>query len=88
MRAPLIIGLAGLMAVALAPQAPAEDLEKAIVGAILHPEDAQRFEERAHRNRRPDEERYWHDYRVGLQRQGRHEDDRHEDDRRDPERRR
>ncbi len=71
MRAPLTIGLAGLLALALAPQAPAEDLNRTLraVGAILHPEDARRFEEQAHRNGRRDEERYWHEYGAGLQRQ-------------------
>jgi hypothetical protein len=33
---------------------------------IVNPSDAQRLEDQARRNGRPQEERYWHDYRAGL----------------------
>jgi hypothetical protein len=33
---------------------------------VLNPSDAQRLEDQARRNGRPQEERYWHDYRAGL----------------------
>jgi len=33
---------------------------------VLNPSDAQRLEDQARRNRRPQEERYWRDYRAGL----------------------
>src|SRR5260370_12484809 len=33
---------------------------------VLNPGDAQRLEDQARRNSRPQEERYWHDYRAGL----------------------
>jgi hypothetical protein len=33
---------------------------------IVNPSDAQRLEDQARRTRRPREERYWHDYRAGL----------------------
>jgi len=33
---------------------------------VLNPGDAQRFEDQARRNGRPQEERYWRDYRAGL----------------------
>jgi hypothetical protein len=33
---------------------------------VLNPNDAQRLEDQARRNGRPQEERYWHDYRAGL----------------------
>ena len=33
---------------------------------IVNPSDAQRLEDQARRNDRPQEERYWHDYRAGL----------------------
>jgi len=33
---------------------------------VLNPSDAQRLEDQARRNDRPQEERYWHDYRAGL----------------------
>jgi hypothetical protein len=34
---------------------------------VMNPGDAQRLEDQARRNRRPQEERYWHDYRAGLE---------------------
>jgi hypothetical protein len=34
---------------------------------VLNPSDAQRLEDQARRNARPQEERYWHDYRAGLE---------------------
>ncbi len=33
---------------------------------VLNPGDAQRLEDQARRNSRPQEERYWRDYRAGL----------------------
>ena len=33
---------------------------------VMNPSDAQRLEDQARRNGRPQEERYWHDYRAGL----------------------
>src|SRR6266403_2806465 len=33
---------------------------------VLNPGDAQRLEDQARRNGRPQEERYWRDYRSGL----------------------
>jgi hypothetical protein len=62
----VMIGLAGVIAVFAAPSAQAADLGK-IVHAITDRHEAQRYEERAHRNKRPDEERYWHRYGQGLQ---------------------
>jgi hypothetical protein len=74
MHALPMIGLTGLIAVAIAYQAPAEEPNRTIraAEAIIHPADARRFEELAHRNQRPEEQRYWHDYGAGLQRQGYH----------------
>lgn len=37
------------------------------LNAIINPSDAQRFEDQARRNNRPAEERYWRDYRTGLE---------------------
>ena len=34
---------------------------------VLNPNDAQRLEDQARRNSRPQEERYWRDYRAGLE---------------------
>lgn len=44
---------------------------------VLNPGDAQRLEDQARRNGRPQEERYWRDYRAGLDTRG----DRRPDDR-------
>lgn len=64
------IGLAGLFAAVAAPQpASAQDLNRVVrtLDRILNPEDARRYEERARREHRPEEERYWRDYRSGLE---------------------
>jgi hypothetical protein len=39
---------------------------------MLNPGDAQRLEDQVRRNGRPQEERYWRDYRVGLESPGRY----------------
>lgn len=68
MRASLLIGMASLVIVGMAPQAPAQKL-KDVLGSIIYPNDARRYEEQAHQHGRPDEEHYWHDYGEGLQKQ-------------------
>jgi hypothetical protein len=68
MRTLLMIGVAGLATAALIPQAPAQDLGR-ILHAITEPDEAHRYEEQAHRNGRPDEERYWQRYSAGLHEQ-------------------
>jgi len=37
------------------------------LNAIMNPSDAQRLEDQARRNNPPAEERYWRDYRTGLE---------------------
>jgi hypothetical protein len=37
------------------------------LNAVINPGDAQRLEDQARRNNRPAEERYWQDYRTGLE---------------------
>lgn len=79
MRARLycLAGLAGLMAAASGPQAAsAEELNKVVrtLNAVLNPQDARRYEDRARQNGRPEEERYWRDYRAGLETQHREPD--------------
>jgi len=37
------------------------------LNAVINPGDAQRLEDQARRNNRPAEERYWRDYRTGLE---------------------
>ena len=66
MRTSLMIGLAGFVILGFAPQPHAEKL-KDIIGSIIYPKDARAYEERAHREGRPEEEHYWHDYGEGLQ---------------------
>src|SRR5437868_7560403 len=44
------------------------------LNAVINPNHAQRFEDQARRNDRPAEERYWRDYRTGLETPGRSPD--------------
>ena len=46
---------------------------------VLNPGDAQRLEDQARRNGRSQEERYWHDYRAGLESPDRRRDYRDRD---------
>lgn len=60
----------GVLAAAPGPQsASAQDVNRIIgtLNAILNPQDALRLEERARREGREDERRYWRDYRAGLE---------------------
>jgi len=62
--------VAGLIAAASASQsAPAQDVNQIVrtLNAIVNPQDALHLEERARRDGRADEERYWRDYRAGLE---------------------
>lgn len=74
MRASLfrVIAVAGLVVPAApAPQqASAQDVNRIIgtLNAVLNPQDALQLEERARREGREEERRYWRDYRAGLER--------------------
>src|SRR5229473_6903584 len=62
-------GLVGLLAAAPgAGTGSAQNLNDMVrsLNNALNPGDAQRLEDQARRNGRPQEERYWHDYRAGL----------------------
>ena len=61
-------GLFGLVAAAIPDAASAQNLNDAVrtLNNIVNPNDAQRLENQARRNGRYQEERYWHDYRAGL----------------------
>ena len=72
MRTALIMGVAISGAVALAPQVRAQDLGR-ILHAIIEPDEAHRYEQRAHDNGRLDEERYWQRYGAGLREQRAHQ---------------
>jgi hypothetical protein len=64
-----ISGLVGLLAVAPgARTGSAQSMNDMVrtLNNIVNPGDAQRLEDQARRNGRPQEERYWHDYRAGL----------------------
>lgn len=65
-----VAAVAGLIALGQAPQpASAQELNRIVrtLDAVLNPQDAQRLEERARHEGRGDEERYWRDYRAGLE---------------------
>lgn len=80
MRLLLMICLASLVTATSIPQAPAQDVRR-ILHAITEPDEAHRYEEQAHRNGRPDEERYWQRYHAGLQEQRAHRNRRPEEER-------
>jgi hypothetical protein len=75
MRAPLycMAAAAALMTAGLAAPASADDLNSLVrtLNAVVNPGDAQRLEDQARRNGRPEEERYWHNYGTGLEQQHR-----------------
>ena len=62
-------GLVGFVAaVPGVPTGSAQNLNDMIrtLNNVINPGDAQRLEDQARRNGRPQEERYWRDYRAGL----------------------
>jgi hypothetical protein len=62
-------GLVGLLAaMPNARTASAQNLNDMVrtLNNVVNPGDAQRLEDQARRNGRPQEERYWRDYRAGL----------------------
>jgi hypothetical protein len=65
------VGLAGALAAAASgfQSASAQDLNRIVgtLNAILNPQDALRLEQRARREGREEEERYWREYRAGLE---------------------
>lgn len=72
MRTGLIMGMAICSALALAPQLRAQDLGR-ILHTIIDPDEAHRYEQRAHDNGRWEEERYWQRYGAGLREQHAHQ---------------
>ena len=63
------VGLVGLLTmVPGAHTGSAQNLNNMVrtLNNIVNPSDAQRLEDQARRNGRVQEERYWHDYRAGL----------------------
>jgi len=70
----LLAGVAAVLALAAAPvPTSAQEVNRVVrtLDRILNPQDAGRYEERARRNHRPEEEQYWRDYRTGLEAQRR-----------------
>jgi hypothetical protein len=59
----------GLVSVLSAQPSSAQGVGDIVRGlnAVINPNDAQRLEDQARRNNRPAEERYWRDYRTGLE---------------------
>jgi hypothetical protein len=63
-------GLVGLLAVVPgASTGSAQSMNDMVrtLNSVLNPGDAQRLEDQARRNGRSQEERYWRDYRAGLE---------------------
>lgn len=62
-------GAIGLMSALTAYPSSAQGVGDIVRGlnAVINPGDAQRLEDQARRNDRPAEERYWRDYRTGLE---------------------
>ena len=63
-------GLVGLLAVVPGVRTGSAQSVNDMVRTLnnaLNPGDAQRLEDQARRNYRPQEERYWRDYRAGLE---------------------
>ena len=80
------VGLVGLLAaVSGAGTASAQSVNDMVrtLNTVLNPGDAQRLEDQARRNDRPQEERYWRDYRAGLESPGRYPRDYRDRDPRD-----
>jgi hypothetical protein len=70
MRLLCTAGLAGLLAVVPgARTGSAQSMNDMVrtLNNVMNPGDAQRLEDQAHRNGRSQEERYWRDYRAGLE---------------------
>src|SRR5882757_8388284 len=61
--------VAGLMSALAAHPPSAQGVTDIVRGlnAVINPGDTQRLEDQARRNNRPAEERYWRDYRTGLE---------------------
>ena len=63
------VGMVGLLAMVpgarIASAQSVNDMVRTL-NNIVNPGDAQRLEDQARRNGRYQEERYWHDYRAGL----------------------
>ena len=68
-RLPYVASVVGLVTALAGYPAAAQGVTDIVRGlnAVINPGDAQRFEDQARRNNRPAEERYWRDYRTGLE---------------------
>jgi hypothetical protein len=63
------LGVVALMTVSSAQPSSAQGVGDIVRGlnAVINPGDAQRLKDQARRNNQPAEERYWRDYRTGLE---------------------
>jgi hypothetical protein len=61
-----VVGLTSALAVHPASAQGVTDIVRGL-NAVINPTEAQRFEDQARRSNRPAEERYWRDYRTGLE---------------------
>ena len=68
-----VAGFVGVITVGATVPGPAsaQDVNRIVgtLNAILNPQDAARLEERARREGREEEQRYWQEYRAGLEHQ-------------------
>jgi hypothetical protein len=69
--------IAFLVSVPGAGSALAQNLNDVVHGlnSVLNPNDARRLEDQAYQNGRSDEQRYWHNYRAGLEASNRNRHD-------------
>jgi hypothetical protein len=61
-----VLGVVGVLSTQPGSAQGVGDIVRGL-NAVINPSDAQRYEDQARRNNRPAEERYWRDYRTGLE---------------------
>ena len=62
-----VLGVAGVLSTQPGAAQGVGDIVRGL-NSVINPGDAQRYEDQARRSNRPAEERYWRDYRTGLER--------------------
>jgi hypothetical protein len=61
-----VLGVVGVLSTQPGSAQGVGDIVRGL-NAVINPSDAQRYEDQARRSNRPAEERYWRDYRTGLE---------------------
>ena len=62
-----VLGVAGVLSTQPGAAQGVGDIVRGL-NSVINPGDAQPYEDQARRSNRPAEERYWRDYRTGLER--------------------